>query len=407
MEVRDLAAHRQTQPVARHLIIGMQAAEQAEDGVPMLFGDADAIVLDRDLPDGSDTCRRHRNHRRPCRVAVFQGVVDEILKQPGQFQFVAMDRRQPVTDPQLSSHLGHGRGEGPRQGLQYHRQIDRSHGLFGATDAGIGQQPVNQRIQPLDRIDNEGEVAAVIVIEMGSQLALEQRGVAGDGPERLAQIVRDGIGELFQIGIGTRQILVRRLLIENGTDPAGQQPHEFQITLVELPRIRRRRTEIDRAVTLPAHHQWGADIAFKTKGLIARMAGLAAGGHMGDGNHVVGLQGHRTVGLTQSELGTVFQRHLRRRAMMHHHITVATDATDDGKVEPEMAPPQIQGRHQLFGPDPRQGCDLVQRFQIEIMPPQNLGSLGDQPFDLGRSRRVGVESIIHAPKVICIPGPTP
>src|SRR5690606_27099943 len=65
VELYDLAAQREPDAGAGVLVTAVQALEDHEDAVPVLLGDADAVVADADLPVALAVVRHaHADHRR-------------------------------------------------------------------------------------------------------------------------------------------------------------------------------------------------------------------------------------------------------------------------------------------------------------------------------------------------------
>ena len=63
------------------LIVGVQSFEKAEDCFPELGGDTDARVPDREDPLAILVHRADMHFRAPVRIAVLEGVANEVLEQ--------------------------------------------------------------------------------------------------------------------------------------------------------------------------------------------------------------------------------------------------------------------------------------------------------------------------------------
>ena len=64
-------------------------------------------------------------------------------------------------------------------------------------------------LHPRDAVDDVVEELVGVGVELVLVLALDQLHVAGDHPQRLLQVVRGDVGELFEFLVGSRQLLGR------------------------------------------------------------------------------------------------------------------------------------------------------------------------------------------------------
>jgi hypothetical protein len=184
----------------------VQALEHPEDPLAVRRLDPDAVVGHEEAPARAVAAGADPDAGRRARPGELDGVGDEVLEELGELQGVAAHGRQRV-------HLHRGLGL-VEPVLQVGEDVgddevavDLGELLLGAADAGVGEQAFDQRPHPGAPVDGVADEPVGLGVQPALVAAGEQLDVAGDGPERLGQVVGGDVGELLQLGVGLAQLL--------------------------------------------------------------------------------------------------------------------------------------------------------------------------------------------------------
>ena len=80
-----------------------------------------------------------------------------------------------------------------------------------APNPGIGQHVHDEGLHPLDPVDRERDVPVGVLVELPLVAPRQELGVIGDHPQRFLEVVRGDVGELLELLIRSRELLVLEL----------------------------------------------------------------------------------------------------------------------------------------------------------------------------------------------------
>src|SRR4051812_3309979 len=204
-----LAADGEADAGAGVLAHRVQALEHHEDALEVLRLDADAVVADDDVvfigffaPGDVDP-----GHARSPEL---ERVADQVLEELRHLQLVGRHAGQRVP--------GHGgarlldrRAQVGERATQRRLQLDPRHFLAAGADARVGEQVLDQLLHARRAVDHVAHELLGLVVELVAVAAHHQLRIAADHAQRLLQVVRGDVRELFQLGVGALQLLVRHV----------------------------------------------------------------------------------------------------------------------------------------------------------------------------------------------------
>src|ERR1700691_4886495 len=189
---------------ARILVALVQALEDQEYALKIFLLDADAVILDQEVPEFFLGRGGNADEGSFAVAAELERVADHVLEQLVDLGTVGGDlRKRPALDRvaafgYLALQIGeHGlqRVGGP--------EIFRISAL--APDTGIAQQIVDQALHTIGAFNGEADELVGVAVELVLVAALQQLAIARHHAQRLLQIVRGHIGELLEFGVGALQ----------------------------------------------------------------------------------------------------------------------------------------------------------------------------------------------------------
>ena len=216
--------------------------------------------------------------------------------------------------------------------------------------ADFGHDPVV--VLRMDQLDGRPGIDTGLlrcqVIDIADALAAEGKPAVSVA----AQLVLvDHAGQvLIEFGEALQQRfagLLLGLLLEQAAAPAGAEPHEIEVDLIERSCPRCRGGKVQRAVTAVANDQRNADVALQGKGPVAGVSVEARVTHAVDYHDIVVLIGQVAVGLFEVETGSAL-RTVLAAAGSDHFIHAATDPADQPEVQLQVITAQVEQSFQAL-----------------------------------------------------------
>ena len=205
----DAAADGEPDAVAGQLVAAVQALEHDEDALEVLGLDADAVVAHPQVPllpllGRADVDARRRG------AAELEGVADQVLEELAHLVLVGEHRGKTV-----GGHLGSRQVavEGGEHDALHAPEVDRGEGVAAALDARAAQNARHHAFETRGAAARLLEPAARLLAEAAIRVLVEQLEEALDLVERLAEVVRDDVADLLELGprTGARNRRRRRL----------------------------------------------------------------------------------------------------------------------------------------------------------------------------------------------------
>ena len=85
--------------------------------------------------------------------------------------------------------------------------------LAPGADARVGEQIVDQALHALGAVDGEADELVGVLVQLALVAPRQQLHVAGHHAQRLLQVVRGHVGELLELGVRARQLLLGALAL--------------------------------------------------------------------------------------------------------------------------------------------------------------------------------------------------
>lgn len=252
--LHDLLADRQPDAGTDGRRRGVEPLEDHEDPVEVAGLDADAVVLDGEVPVLPLAPGRDPDAGRPP-APVREGVLDEVPEQLRELGGVGVNRREP-----LGRDLGPGLGDLLPQGLEGLGEgrcgVGEREAPAAAADAGVGEEPLDQLLHPAGVLGGDPDVGVGGRVELSAVVRSQPLHEGGDHPERFLQVVAGDVGELLEVPVRPEEVL---------GDPAQlggalrDDLLEVVPVLLQLPhRLFAERVDRNRR---PAHHESPGGVA--------------------------------------------------------------------------------------------------------------------------------------------------
>src|SRR3954454_13807507 len=193
------------------LVAAVQALEDAEHGVAVLFRDADAVVA-------------HVEERRPVRalppadldpllrlVVVLHGVDDQVLEDLADADAVGAHRGQRPGDAHLDLLLAQRDGQRVEDLGHDLVEVDAVDGEVDAAQPGVLEERVDQRLHAAGTPHQGLQLGPPTAVELAAVILQQEAGEVVDLSQRLLEVVGGDVGEGIELLVALIELLVALL----------------------------------------------------------------------------------------------------------------------------------------------------------------------------------------------------
>ncbi len=211
MEVDDLAALGQADAGAGDLLVGVEAAENLEDALEITRLDADAVIAHGQFVKAGQVAVGNLDAGRTPGVRKLERVGDQVLKQVAQQRGkTEQTGGQAGDNDNFSLFFGDAFGEVVFQAFDQFGQVD-GRGVGVLADFGKLEQVLHQQAHPFGGVGDVVHHRLALLVELGRVFLQQYFGERTDGSQRGLEVVGNGVGKLFRLGVAAAQFLIEFL----------------------------------------------------------------------------------------------------------------------------------------------------------------------------------------------------